>query len=268
MLIIGHQAHRSTSLFLAAISLFAVLPCLETGATEPLDFVHDIQPILEENCWHCHGPDEQESGLRLDRRSAMLTGGDYGLPTVVPGHPEKSYLLEVVNHIDPDMAMPPDEDMLPQSQRDLLSRWIAEGAVWPGQMTEATAAELATDLPWSFQSFERPPVPGKPSPSTNPIDAFLATALHEHSLAFSPPADAATLIRRASLVLTSATVYLNVRGPTSGHRNSQGASSGHTGGLIGLTAADGSTHFISDTIDPNVYRALSNRMNGTPADFN
>jgi hypothetical protein len=202
MLIIGHQAHRSTSLFLAAISLFAVLPCLETGATEPLDFVHDIQPILEENCWHCHGPDEQESGLRLDRRSAMLTGGDYGLPTVVPGHPEKSYLLEVVNHIDPDMAMPPDEDMLPQSQRDLLSRWIAEGAVWPGQMTEATAAELATDLPWSFQSFERPPVPGKPSPSTNPIDAFLATALHEHSLAFSPPADAATLIRRASLVLT------------------------------------------------------------------
>lgn len=67
---------------------------------------------------------------------------------------------------------------------------------------------------------------------------------------------------------TSATVYLNVRGPTSGHRNSQGASSGHTGGLIGLTAADGSTHFISDTIDPNVYRALSNRMNGTPADFN
>ena len=66
----------------------------------------------------------------------------------------------------------------------------------------------------------------------------------------------------------SATVYLNVRGPTAGHRNSQGASSGHTGGLIGLTAADGSVHFISDTIDPNIYRALSNRMNGTPADFN
>ena len=169
--------------------------------TASIDFTGDIQPILEENCWHCHGPEEQESGLRLDRRAAMLKGGDYGISTVVPGHPEKSYLIEVVNHVDPDMAMPPDEDMLPKAQRDLLRQWITEGAEWPGQM-EGAEAELATELPWSFESFSRPLVPDMATVSDNPVDAFLLSELHKKELVFSPQADPATLIRRASIVLT------------------------------------------------------------------
>lgn len=175
----------------------------ETSADveKTIDFVHDIQPILEENCWHCHGPDEQESGLRLDRRSTMLRGGDYGLPTVVPGHPEKSYLIEVVNHVDPDMAMPPDEDMLPEAQRNLLRQWIAEGADWPGQMS-ATQAKITAELPWSFKPFSRPEIPVEKTTSDNPIDTFLLAGLHKKELTFSPQADPATLIRRASIVLT------------------------------------------------------------------
>ena len=179
-----------------------VLAWALTGTAAPVDFGREIRPILEKNCWHCHGPDEQESGLRLDRRAAMLAGGDYGLPTVVPGHPEKSYLLEVVNHVDPEMAMPPDEDILAKSDRDRLRRWIAEGAVWPGQMNDDAAASTAQPVPWSFQPVQRPTVPRTAAGFSNPVDAFLSAALAEHSLDFSPPADAATLIRRASLVLT------------------------------------------------------------------
>jgi len=174
---------------------------MPSALTAPVDFGREIRPILEENCWHCHGPDEQESGLRLDKRAAMLAGGDYGLPAVVPGEPEKSYLLEVVNHVDPDMAMPPDEEILPQADRDLLSRWIAEGADWPGQMEDDEQA-LSRDVPWSFQPVTRPAVPLTAEDTAHPIDAFLTESLHQHGLAFSPKVDAATLIRRAMIVLT------------------------------------------------------------------
>jgi mono/diheme cytochrome c family protein len=194
-------ALKRCRLFVAAFVLATIAHLPTATATEAVDFDRDIRPILEANCWHCHGPDEQESGLRLDRRAAMLKGGGYGLATVVPGDPEKSYLIEVVNHVDPDMAMPPDEDMLPEAQRDLLRQWIAEGAVWPGQMAD-TAAEVTTELPWSFKPFSRPQIPDVPTSSDNPIDAFLLSDLHKITLAFSPQTDPATLIRRAAVVLT------------------------------------------------------------------
>ena len=178
-----------------------VVLCLQnaTRIDAAIGFDEDIRPILEENCWHCHGEDEQESGLRLDKRAMMLRGGDYGLPTLVPGHPEKSYLMEVVEHRDPDMAMPPDEDKLPQQQIDLLRQWIAEGAEWPGQMNDEVAF-TADEMPWSFQPVVRPSVPDEHE--QNPVDAFLLRKLREKSLHFSKPASPATLIRRASIVLT------------------------------------------------------------------
>ena len=168
---------------------------------ESLDFQRDIAPILEEHCWNCHGEDEQESGLRLDRRAAILKGGDYGLPTVVPGEPEKSYLVEVINHVDEDMAMPPDEDKLSKEKIELLTRWIKEGAVWPGQM-ESVAEEKSDH--WSFQPIVRPDVPEIDAIETrgNPIDAFLLARLAQDDLSFSAPADPRSLIRRVSILLT------------------------------------------------------------------
>ena len=71
------------------------------GNAQEVDFVSQIAPILEERCWHCHGEDEQESGLRLDLRGRMLRGGDSGLAALVPKKPESSYLLEVVKQAPP-----------------------------------------------------------------------------------------------------------------------------------------------------------------------
>ena len=162
-------------------------------------YERDIAPILEEHCLHCHGADEQESGLRLDRRFGMLRGGDSGLAAIVPGKPAASYLVEVINHVDEDMAMPPDEEKIPSEQIKLLTDWIAAGAVWPGQM-DAVARDKSDH--WSFQTVERPAVPTSGASSNNPIDAFLAKRLEESGLAFSAMADPRTLIRRASIVLT------------------------------------------------------------------
>ena len=184
-------------LCLCCLALFSVQSTKRSEAA--VDFEKDIRPILEENCWHCHGEDEQESGLRLDKRAMMLRGGDYGLPTLVPGHPEKSYLIEVVEHRDPDMAMPTDGDKLPEQQIELLRQWITEGAQWPGQMNdEITFSE--DEVPWSFHPVVRPLLPSELE--KNPVDAFLIHKLRENGLGFSGPATPATLIRRASVVLT------------------------------------------------------------------
>ena len=166
---------------------------------DEIDFERDVAPILEERCWYCHGEDEQESGLRLDRRVKMLRGGDSGLSAVVPGKPEKSYLVEAINHSDDRIAMPPDEEKLPAEEIDLLTRWIKEGAVWPGQM-ESIAEEKSDH--WSFQPVVRADVPDVSNGSSNPIDAFLLESLAKHDLSFSNPADPRSLIRRVSIVLT------------------------------------------------------------------
>ncbi|MEM6468615.1 MAG: DUF1553 domain-containing protein [Planctomycetota bacterium] len=169
------------------------------SATE-VDFERDISPILEERCTFCHGEDEPESGFRLDMRPFMLRGGDSGLPAIVPGKPDKSYLVEVIKHLDPGMEMPPDEDQLPENEIKLIEEWIQQGAVWPGQM-DAVIEEEGADH-WSFQPISRPDVPKTQTASINPIDHFLSLKLEERQLEFSPPADPATLIRRVSIVLT------------------------------------------------------------------
>ncbi|MCB9875743.1 MAG: hypothetical protein H6821_16355, partial [Planctomycetaceae bacterium] len=127
---------------------------------DEIDFERDIAPILEERCWYCHGEDEQESNLRLDERPRMLRGGDSGLSAVAPGEPDKSYLIELINHVDEDMRMPPDEEKLPAEEIELLTRWIKEGAVWPGQM-EAVVEETSDH--WSFQPVVRPQIPSEPT---------------------------------------------------------------------------------------------------------
>ncbi|MEM9644947.1 MAG: DUF1549 domain-containing protein, partial [Planctomycetota bacterium] len=200
------------TLLLASILLSASpLTAEESPVADEIDFARDIEPILEERCLYCHGEDEQESSLRLDQRVSLLRGGDSGLPAIVPGKPENSYLIEVINHVDPDMAMPPDDDKLPDEEIELLTRWVKEKAVWPGQM-DAVARQTSDH--WSFQTVVRPPVPesvalqNHPNDTshaanpTNPIDAFLLRSLAERGMSFSEPADARSLIRRVSIILT------------------------------------------------------------------
>ena len=180
---------------------FVCLAWLQSQAVPAaeVDFQRDIEPILESRCWDCHGAYEQESGLRLDRRANMLRGGDSGLAALVPGKPEKSYLVEVVKHLVADVKMPPDEDKIPAKEIALLERWIKQGANWPGQM-EAEAEER-TDH-WSFQPIRRPVVPKVTIASASPIDAFLLHRLNAQELTFSEPADPRSLLRRVSIVLT------------------------------------------------------------------
>ncbi|MHB8901203.1 MAG: c-type cytochrome domain-containing protein, partial [Thermoguttaceae bacterium] len=99
--------------------------------SQPVQFNRDIRPILSQNCYQCHGPDagHREADLRLDLDDSAIEAG-----VIVPGKPDESPLLDRIFAEDPDEAMPPREanKTLSAQQKELLRRWIAEGAVYQG----------------------------------------------------------------------------------------------------------------------------------------
>ena len=165
--------------------------CLFTvaAAAAPIDFSRQIRPILSENCFFCHGPDEKkrEAGLRLDDEISAKSDND-GVTAVVPGSPEKSALYQRMITTDPDEIMPPPKQhkVIPAAQLELVKQWITEGAKWGKH--------------WSYEKVVRPAVPK--NGFSQPIDAFLAQRLTQEGLKFSEQADPATLLRRVALDLT------------------------------------------------------------------
>ena len=178
-----------------ALVLFLIV-FIKVFSFAKLKFEDDILPLLEDYCIDCHGPDKSKSGFRVDRRVHLLKGGDSGLSAVIPAKPNKSYMIEVIKSDDPEIGMPPKGGKLFDDEVELLEQWIAEGAVWPGQMKDKI--EEGTDH-WAFQSIDRPTIPKK---SKNPIDSFIDRRLKVEGIPANKKTDPLSLIRRASVVLT------------------------------------------------------------------
>lgn len=99
-------------------------------AKDKVDFNQQIRPLFQERCYKCHGPEKQESGLRLDKRQEALAGGATG-PAIVPGDSTQGLLLKFVQSEDAEQVMPPRGDRLSDEQIELLKTWIEDGAEWP-----------------------------------------------------------------------------------------------------------------------------------------
>jgi hypothetical protein len=160
-----------------------------------IDFVRDVQPILRTRCYSCHGPEESESGLRLDQRKRAYEGGDNGR-MIVPGKPAESRLLRIVTGKDDEIeAMPPEGEGTPLTTDEiaLFQTWIAQGANWP---TEADSTDRTSH--WSYQPIRRPlpPTVEDSTWASSAIDAFILNRLEADGILPSPSAPRATLIRR------------------------------------------------------------------------
>jgi hypothetical protein len=159
-------------------------------AASAVDFARDIQPILAEHCFHCHGQDEaaRKGKLRLDQRDAALKGGGSGDPAIVAGDPVKSALIERILSKDEDEVMPPPEEKKPVKAADLekLKQWIADGAPYAEH--------------WAFKAPVQPAVPGVKG-VTHPVDAFVRARLDREGLKPGPVAAPEILCRRLHLDL-------------------------------------------------------------------
>ena len=184
---------------LLSLVLSLVAPA-SIDAVDDVDFGTQIRPLLVSKCFDCHGPDTQESHLRLDRRVAMLRGGDSGEPAIVAGDGEKSHLIQLVRGAEAGKRMPPDEaNRLSTDEIQLLQAWIDEGAVWPGP-DGAEDDETTKSDHWAFQSVKTSQAPKIDDPwVANGIDAFVLQQLTEHSLTHNPQATRPEIIRRMSL---------------------------------------------------------------------
>ena len=121
---------------LCAVAQFAI--SVEPRAEH---FARHVQPLLASRCLNCHGPDEQEGGLRLDSRAAALKGGERG-PAVIPEKPAESLLIRAIKHEKHEYAMPPKEK-LAAADIAALERWIKDGAYWPEKSTLSSPAPAA-----------------------------------------------------------------------------------------------------------------------------
>ena len=114
-----------------------VLPGAGFTAHAAVDFVKDVQPVLENNCVSCHREGNVKGGVRLDTRKQALTTGDNG-PALVPGKPDKSPMYTtMVLPDDDDLLMPPKKKggPLPKEVAAMIKAWIEEGAPWPDELT-------------------------------------------------------------------------------------------------------------------------------------
>jgi len=169
-------------------------------AAEPIDYTKQVHPIFVQHCLKCHGPDEQESGLRVDRRASLLRGGELGEPALLPGKGADSFLVHVVSGQSDDLKMPP-EGKLTKEQVATLRTWIDQGAAMPKELSGEDSKRTHSDH-WSFQplaTIAAPKIEG--DGAENPIDAFVLHRLQQQQLEFSPLADRRTLIRRLYLVM-------------------------------------------------------------------
>ncbi|MBI1832476.1 MAG: DUF1549 domain-containing protein, partial [Planctomycetes bacterium] len=170
-------------LFVSATFAFAA----DAIHADPIQFNRDIRPILIENCFKCHGPAAKKGALRLDGRDGAIKPAKSGATPIVPGKPGESELIKRIFSKDADDLMPPPRShkTLKASEKDLLKKWIAEGAAYQKH--------------WSFETIAKVAPPMK---ATNPIDAFIQDRLKREGLTMAPEADRPTLIRRVSFALT------------------------------------------------------------------
>jgi mono/diheme cytochrome c family protein len=184
------------SLLLLTVLLSACGPDLPPAVAEAYvrlpaepDYNFDVKPILSDKCFACHGPDPgtRMGKLRLDVAgdSPLLTPEEHRTRARALNGELRSRILSD----DPALVMPPPESKLTLSPEEIavLTKWAETGGAYQDH--------------WAFESPEAPTVPDTEW-GHNAIDAFVYERLRREELSPSPPADAATLRRRASLVLT------------------------------------------------------------------
>ena len=178
---------KNVLLFVVGTSLAA-----EASAQQkPLDFAHQIAPILKRHCVECHGGDNAKGGFSLNTRELFLEND-----MAAPGKPGESHFLELVGSADPDAQMPPKgKPRLPVEQITLLKAWIKAGMKWDAGITFATKKY---EPPLHPRRPALPPVvKGRANSVDRIIDAYFAQNLQSRPAAISD----AAFLRRVHLDL-------------------------------------------------------------------
>ena len=192
-----------------------IFTCAATAAEVPADhaekmarglemFRKEVGPLLREHCVKCHGGEKTKGDFDLATREGLLHGGNE-VVAVKPFDAKESWMMKLIRH-EEDPEMPSKKPKLPDEVIAKIAVWIDLGAPYDaplvaGKMPPRDKSQVTEEDRkwWSFQPLARIALPDG---AANPIDAFLTKAAQAKQLALNPPADPATLVRRAFLDLT------------------------------------------------------------------
>ena len=164
------------------------------------------KPLLQENCWKCHGAEKKIRGdLVLTTRQGILDGGEIG-PAVDLEKPETSLLLQMISYEDEDHQMPP-KGKLSDEQIAILENWVKRGLPFPiedevifhhekDENWSNTVVNERTKAHWAYVK----PIDHTPPSGTgarHPIDAFILDKLKKTGLPANELAHPSALLRRA-----------------------------------------------------------------------
>lgn len=198
---------RSNTTFLICLSSALLAPAQTPSSAD--FFEAKVRPILASNCYGCHS-NSKMGGLRLDNASDLMKGGTNGA-AITPGDPDKSLLIQLINHSDPKKRMPMG-NKLKDTDIAVLTEWVKAGAKWP-ETPAATASSKNAQGEyvihpeqrkfWSFQPLKAPATPQVKSArwAKTEIDRFILARLEKDGLQPVKAASKKDLIRRASLDL-------------------------------------------------------------------
>ncbi|MEM7453947.1 MAG: PSD1 and planctomycete cytochrome C domain-containing protein [Planctomycetota bacterium] len=180
---------------------------------DEIDFFKEkVRPILEANCFDCHGNDPEKlgGGLALISRRMILEGGETG-PAVEFDDIEDSLLIDAINYGSYEM---PPENQLPEEEIAILTEWVEMGMPWtPNDKNRVIESGHGHGIPqvnaesmsfWSFQPVSRPEPPAVEHSDwvTNEIDHFILSRLENQGIQPAEPASNDKLIRRVYYDLT------------------------------------------------------------------
>ena len=175
-----------------SIAIFSLL--IGARAAEPVDFSHQIVPILRQHCAECHTGDKKKGGFSMNTRASFIAGGQDG-KTVEIGNAATSKLIERVLSTDPNAQMPPKGPRLSAEKVAVLKAWIDGGLLWDEGFAFKKQAYEPPLKP------RRPELPPAVDGRTNPIDRILDAYLAQHKLPRPEPVGDAEFTRRVSLDL-------------------------------------------------------------------
>ena len=175
---------------------------LPPAASRKVDYKQDIQPLLAQNCYSCHGLEVQQAGLRLDLRQNALRGGDYG-PVIKIGDSAVSKLIRRLVDGDGGLQMPPT-GALSDDEIGLLRAWIDQGAEFrtdivaesPRRPVDPKVAALIA----AIRAGNRPEIERQIAASSEAVkwkDEGGSTALH-HAAGYGPLANLELLINKGA----------------------------------------------------------------------
>jgi hypothetical protein len=130
---------------------------------KPLDFAHEVVPILKKHCAACHTNGTYKAGISFDTRQALIQS-----KAVVLGDSKKSELHKRITSKDTTERMPPKGAALDEKEVQILARWIDAKLPWDDNFTFKAGTYVS---PLKYRDVKIPTGAG------HPIDRILAPYL-------------------------------------------------------------------------------------------